>query len=567
MWWPWRSRGAEPHSAGRAGSGSPPTPSAAPRDGWRTLPALQRTTHEAESACHLDTFPATLCHPSGPAFPRAPGALRRADRPGRPGRGPRAAHGASTVSTDVPPRARPRVPATSVHRTAASALRTPLPPRRVTPAPADPGSARPSHGPAAAPRCRRDAPSRRQRRWTAPPDAAAVQRTARPAVPSSATAAPAAALLPGQPGRRVEPDMPRPSRCAEHAARPRDAEHRPWPGRRPQVQHRRSAPEPRAPRTGGTASEPTSRSRGVGRRPSPPRRSCARSVEPPSPLRSCRGRRRPSSGPSAAAGRRRRPPNPAADGADQPSPSSPGLVVAATRRDSEDAGRPGLAAGGDTASRARPPLPVVSRSTAVQRAAEPPEAPDAPPSSGAADRRSADVPAEPRTPTAVDLLGERPIRVEEPTVSTPLPTAPTPADDNGSRRAARGHRSARARMPVRAARRRGPRPGPALGRPDAVGRSRPPPTTGRPRPRCTSTEVAAAPSPTPGRLAPPAPPVAAPPRSRAAHAGPARARARPDGADRRGRSARLPDRRRRPSSASSRSRSRRRPPPVCPSRP
>src|SRR5680860_886945 len=67
MWWPWRPRGTEPDPVGGAGTG--PTPlDAAPRDGWRTLPALQWTMHEAESACHLDTFPATLSTRQDPRF-------------------------------------------------------------------------------------------------------------------------------------------------------------------------------------------------------------------------------------------------------------------------------------------------------------------------------------------------------------------------------------------------------------------------------------------------------------------------------------------------------------------
>ncbi len=67
MWWPWRSRRAEQESVEALGTGSP-APASAPHESWRALPALQRTTHEAESACRLDTFPATLSTTQDPRF-------------------------------------------------------------------------------------------------------------------------------------------------------------------------------------------------------------------------------------------------------------------------------------------------------------------------------------------------------------------------------------------------------------------------------------------------------------------------------------------------------------------
>jgi hypothetical protein len=84
------------------------------------------------------------------------------------------------------------------------------------------------------------------------------------------------------------------------------------------------------------------------------------------------------------------------------------------------------------------PLPVVARSVAglpvaVQRAAETPEAPDLPITADATASEAEGVPADAAGPTALDLLGDRPIRVEERTIATPplppplLPTTNAPA--------------------------------------------------------------------------------------------------------------------------------------------
>ena len=65
MRWPWRTRNADQLPSTGAGVGAPPPP---PRDAWRTLPPLQRTTREQESACHLDTFRTTLSTHQDPRF-------------------------------------------------------------------------------------------------------------------------------------------------------------------------------------------------------------------------------------------------------------------------------------------------------------------------------------------------------------------------------------------------------------------------------------------------------------------------------------------------------------------
>ncbi len=113
MRWPWRSRGAEPDPVEPAGTGPAPAV-AAPRDGWRTLPPLQRTTHAGRVRLSPGHLPCHALHPSGPVLPRALGALRRSDRPGRSGRGPCPARGAGVhrvrnpVAVGIRRRARPR---------------------------------------------------------------------------------------------------------------------------------------------------------------------------------------------------------------------------------------------------------------------------------------------------------------------------------------------------------------------------------------------------------------------------------------------------------------------------
>ncbi len=62
----------------------------------------------------------------------------------------------------------------------------------------------------------------------------------------------------------------------------------------------------------------------------------------------------------------------------------------------------------------------------MQREAVTPAAADSAPAPEPLVTEPTDVPAEPATPTAVDLLGERPIRVEEPPTSTPVSPAAAP---------------------------------------------------------------------------------------------------------------------------------------------
>ncbi|MGA8248022.1 MAG: hypothetical protein WB797_14060, partial [Nocardioides sp.] len=71
MRWSWlpgsraRRDEAESAPAGASASSSAPAP---PVGAWRSLPPLQRTTHEPESVCHLDTFGSELGAHQDPRF-------------------------------------------------------------------------------------------------------------------------------------------------------------------------------------------------------------------------------------------------------------------------------------------------------------------------------------------------------------------------------------------------------------------------------------------------------------------------------------------------------------------
>jgi len=321
MWWPWRSRGAEPDPAERAGTGSPPPPSAAPRDGWRTLPALQRTTHEAESACHLDTFPATLATRQDPRFLEPLGHSIDPSAPSGRVEGIAQPTGRASIEFTPPP----------------------------TSAAAD-----------------------------APAPSPSVQRSSAPASP------PALPPTPPSPA----PREPAADTLAAAAERPPNA---PSPEAAPEPIHQPSYDEPIVAPTIGLEEQPLV-------------------VEP---------------GPAATAVE--------SDAGPVVAPSNVTVVArtlaAATRPTTPTAptapGGPGALP--DVTPRAVPSLPLP---VAAQRAVESPDVADSPPAPEQPVAEQpvvdpSDVPVDPPTPTAVDLLGERPIRVEEPPITTPLPPAPT----------------------------------------------------------------------------------------------------------------------------------------------
>ena len=132
MRWPWHPGSRARRDEAEPASAVPPAPAstpALPTGAWRSLPPLQRTTHEPEPVCHLDTFSSELGTHQDPRFLEPLGHYVDAAAPSGEVAG--LARPAPAPAPDPALR-----PARTVQRTAAPAVES-VPPADPGPQPAD----------------------------------------------------------------------------------------------------------------------------------------------------------------------------------------------------------------------------------------------------------------------------------------------------------------------------------------------------------------------------------------------------------------------------------------------